>query len=193
MKYKNIKIKPACAGRKYTTGFTLVESLVAISILSMSILSTYTAVQNSLQSSSIAKDRIVAFYLAQEGMEYIKNIRDENALHAIAGIPTNWLHGLSEVAGDPCYFGKVCKVDSQAKVASFCGNAFNTCPVLNQNSSSGLFGYASGGNWVVTNFKREIQFAQNSVNEIAVTISISWTTKGTTKSFQVKQLLFNRQ
>ena len=53
-------------------GFTLVESLVAISILSLSILATFTAVQGGLKSSNYVKDEIVAYYLTQEAIEYIK-------------------------------------------------------------------------------------------------------------------------
>ncbi len=56
-------------------GFTLVETLVAISILSLSILAGFTAVQNSLKSSVTAKNQMIAFYLTQDAMEFIKNKR----------------------------------------------------------------------------------------------------------------------
>ncbi len=180
---------------KYTRnkGFTLVESLVAISILSLSILAAFTAVQGGLQDSTIVKDRITAFYLAQEAMEYIKNIRDENALHSVGGVSTNWLHGLAEVGSDPCYFGKTCKIDSPLKSVTVCSGGFGSCPLLNQDGSTGLFGYTSGGNWSSTLFRREIQFSQISANEVLVTIKMTWTTRGQAKSFQVTEELFNRQ
>ena len=176
-------------------GFTLVETLVAISILSLSILATFTAVQSGLQDSTIVKDRITAFYLNQEGMEIIKNLRDENALNNLSGGGTNWLHGMAELLGDPCYFGKTCKVVSPALLANvtYCGVAFGSCPVLNQDSATGLFGYTSGGTWSATIFKREIQFTKNSDDEVLVTIQISWTTRGVAKSFKVTESLFNRQ
>lgn len=193
---------------KNNRGFTLVESLVAIAILSISILGTYTAVQNSLQFSTIAKDQITAFYLAQEGMEFIKNVRDENALWSInsvanSGLPRSWIYGLSSATTDPCWYGgsgtgqKTCTIDSNvgfdnAGVVS-CGGGFGSCANIKQDTTTGLFGYSSGGTWVATNFKREIQFTQNSANEVVVTISIIWTTRGTTKSFQITQLLFNRE
>ena len=50
------------------SGFTLVETLVAVAILSIAILATFSAVQNGLQDSGISKERITAFWLAQEGM-----------------------------------------------------------------------------------------------------------------------------
>src|SRR3989338_6292235 len=105
---------------KNNLGFTLVETLVAISILSISITATFTAVQNGIQNSTIAKDQTTAFYLAQEAMEFIKNKRDENALNSISGGPNQWLTGMSNAGGDPCYFGgggtsqKTCRIDSPA-------------------------------------------------------------------------------
>ena len=168
--------------------------MVAISILSISIAATFTAVQNAIQSSTLAKDQITGFYLAQEAMEYIKNVRDENALKTIVNAPsvTNWLYGLSDVAGDPCYFGKTCTIDSPNKSVWSCPGSFGSCPVMNEDSLSGLFGYNAG--WTPTNFKREIQFQQVSANiEVAVTVSISWNTRGVNHSFQVKESLFNRQ
>jgi prepilin-type N-terminal cleavage/methylation domain-containing protein len=177
---------------KNNKGFTLVETLVAISILSLSIAATFTAVQNGIQNSTVAKDQITAFYLAQEAMEYIKNIRDQNALSSINGGTNTWLTGLSGVSGDPCYFGKVCRIDSPAQVATYCGTTFGTCPNLSQNPSNGLFGYTSG--WTLTAIKREIQFVQKVADrEVEVIVKMSWTNRGVIKSFDASETFFNRQ
>ncbi len=177
--------------QKFSKGFTLVETLVAIGILSLSITATFTAVQNGIQSSTTAKDQTIAFYLAQEGMEFIKNIRDENALNSLDGSPTHWLYGMSSAPSDPCYFGEFCVIDSPQKTITQCSGGLGTCPVLRQEASSGLFGYNSG--WPATTFKREIQFQQISANEVTVLMNISWTYRGQSKSFQVSELFFNRQ
>lgn len=189
--------------RLKSKGFTVVESLVAISILSLSILSTFASVKNGIQSSTQVKDQIISFYLAQEGIEYIKNIRDENALFSINEVansrpPRSWLYGISSVGGDPCYFGKTCVIDSyrgRAGIAS-CTGGFGSCPNLSQDTGAvsgtkGLYGYTAG--WSATTFKREIQLVQNSPTEITVVLSMSWRTMGKNMSFQIKQLLFDRQ
>ncbi len=175
----------------YTKGFTLVEALIAISILSLSVAATFTAVQGGIQSSTIAKDQVTAFWLAQEGMEFIRNIRDENALHSVDGTPVNWLSGLSSVPSDSCYFGKTCVIDSPLKQATACSGGFGTCPVIRQDASSGLFGYSFG--WTPTNFKREIQFTQISADEVSVAINISWMTRGNAESFRISESLLNHQ
>ncbi len=185
-------------------GFTLVETLVAISVLSISILATFTAVQKGLQASALSKDQITAFYLTQEVMELIKNVRDENALHAISGAtnpitgqPYTWLSGISENVGDACYFGKTCVVDSPVGIANSggvttCSGGFGTCPYIRQDAVTGLFGYNAG--WTQTNFKREVQLVQVVSNvEVSVVVNISWTTGGSSRSFQIKESIFNRQ
>ncbi len=185
---KNIFIKNKKVKKR---GFTLVETLVAIGILSLSILAAFTAVQNGLHSSLVAKDQVIAFYMTQEAMEFIKNIRDENALMSLDGTSVSWLHGLAESAGDPCYFGKTCIIDSPLKIATACSGSFGSCPVLRQDSTSGLYGYTSG--WNETNIKREIQFESINSSEIMVTVRMSWNTGVFTQDFQVTQSVFNRQ
>ena len=175
--------------QQHNKAFTVVETLVAVSILSISILASFTAVQGGLQSSTTARDNITAFYLAQEAMEHIKNVRDENALHFLSDGNTNWLSGLAS-GSDPCDFGNVCKLDAGAGSLTVCGNDFGSCPNIKQDSNTGLFGYGSGTD---TYFKREIKFESNSANEVLVTIRVSWTSRGASHTFDLAQLLFNRQ
>jgi len=181
---------------KNQKGFTLVETLVAIGILSLSLAGTFTAAQNGLQNSTFAKDQITASYLAQEAVEYIKNIRDQNSLaslnsQATGGAAQNWLTGLSAQASDPCYFGKTCMIDVPLKNVSSCPGSWGTCPVLLQDPVSGLFGYTAG--WTATRFKREVQFRSISANEVMVTVSMSWTSGSFSKTVNVTEDLFNQQ
>jgi prepilin-type N-terminal cleavage/methylation domain-containing protein len=57
-------------------GFTLIETLVAITILMISIAGPLTIAQKSLTAATIAKDQVIASFLAQEMIEQIKNDRD---------------------------------------------------------------------------------------------------------------------
>ncbi len=184
------------AKNKFSKGFTLVESLVAIGILSLSITATFTAVQVGLKTSIAAKDQVTAFYLAQEAMEYIKNVRDENALHSLNGTSKNWLTGLvitDAGASGPCDYGKTCTIDVYTNTVSTCSGILGTCPNLNQDSSSGIYSYTSGANWVATNFKREIQLTSTGSDSIIVSIRIQWISGGVTKSFTISGDVFNRQ
>src|SRR5271154_2355010 len=101
--------------KKQHKAFTLVELLVAISILSLSIIATFSAVSNNLKGINFSQDQITAYYLADEGIEFIRNRRDQNDLQnehdvSIGAGSVNWLAGIASQPGDPCY-STACTVD----------------------------------------------------------------------------------
>lgn len=99
-------------------GFTLIETLVAIFILVISITGPMTAAQNSLKASFLARDQIVAFYLAQDAIEFIKNYRDNSSIDGNDWRDVNFD---SNTIRDLCFGG-----DKQCNVDTF-GNKFYAC------------------------------------------------------------------
>lgn len=67
---------------KQTTqkGFTLVETLVAVSILLIIIVGPMTISTSTARSTSFASEQVTAFFLAQEGAEIIQKVRDDELL-----------------------------------------------------------------------------------------------------------------
>ena len=65
---------------KKDAGFTLVETLVAIAIFTVSILAVMAVLANSISDTNYAKKKITAAYLAQEGIEYVRKMRDSFVL-----------------------------------------------------------------------------------------------------------------
>lgn len=61
--------------------FTLVETLVAISIFTVSILGLMLVLASGISNINYAKNKITASYLAQEGIEYVRNMRDTDGLY----------------------------------------------------------------------------------------------------------------
>jgi len=59
-------------------GFTLIESLVAVSIILVGVTTAFSVAQFGISSSSAIRNRITATYLAQEALEGVKNIKDSN-------------------------------------------------------------------------------------------------------------------
>ena len=197
---KNKKACPAKLQRR--GGFTVLESIVAIFILSLSVSGAFSAVQQSLSQIIIAKDEVKAFYLAQEAVEMIRNQRDGNQLVKIIDPTNSWLYGIAQNASDPCYFGtaptyndrKTCRADVKSFSLVNCGSGFGSCPVLNQDLVQGsptfsLYGYDPS--WTATNFTREIQIEPISPNEVAVIVRISWKKGLIPMEFKAKTLLFN--
>ena len=61
-------------------GMTLIETLVAISILAVAIVAPMTLTMQSLSSAYYARDQVVASNLAQEAIESVRAVRDGNIL-----------------------------------------------------------------------------------------------------------------
>jgi prepilin-type N-terminal cleavage/methylation domain-containing protein len=78
--------------------FTLVESLVAISILLIATVGPLSIVASSIATANLAKDQVVAYYLAQEAIEMVRNIRETNAIVS----PGNWLNNLYPTCQNGC-------------------------------------------------------------------------------------------
>jgi prepilin-type N-terminal cleavage/methylation domain-containing protein len=82
--------------------FTLIETLVAISILTIALTGPLAVIAQALKSSYFARDQITAYYLAQEAIEYIRNQRDINGLKGIdASTSESWLANIAVDPTDP--------------------------------------------------------------------------------------------
>jgi len=180
----------------YNKGFTLIEAMVAISILSLAVTAPLIIAQKGIGSAIYARDEIPAFYLAQEAVEYIRNARDTNRI-----AQASWLRGLSNCLVSSG--AERCTIDARnnyldtngnpnaAAVAS-CTNG--ACPVISYDSSSGFYGYNFG---TPTKFTRSIfidtrAVPNQNVQEAVVSVTVSWTTNlSFNQSFTVKEYIFN--
>lgn len=190
-KYKKSNSITKVGKPKNNLGFTVLESIVAIFVLTLAISGAFSAVRQSLHQSTLSKEEVRAFYLAQEAVEIVRNRRDNNQLEKINGSTNSWLYGISSNVDDPCYFGKVCRVDaSVSSPFAYCGsNEWGSCENIRQNSTD--FRYGHNPSWTSTNFKREIKLEQINSNEIAVIVRMTWSKGLTSKDFTVRTLLFN--
>lgn len=167
-------------------GFTIIESLVAIAILVAVVTGAMSAVQTGISSYTYSKDQIIASYLAQEGFEQLKNLRDENALGG-----TTWLSGITEVEEDPCYFGKACTVSPFETTEAIECSAPNACSYIRQDPVDGIYGYDVS--WDLTPFRREIVLTSVNANEISVAVTIYWSKGATSREFRVRENILNWQ
>ncbi|HXK35128.1 MAG TPA: prepilin-type N-terminal cleavage/methylation domain-containing protein [Candidatus Paceibacterota bacterium] len=95
-------------------GFTLIETLVALAIFSASVVALISVTASGVANTNFAKNKITASYLAQEGVELVRNIRD----NAILG-SNDWTEFLSDIG--PC--GGGCTIDPVDLGVSGCANA----------------------------------------------------------------------
>lgn len=152
-------------------GFTLVETLVAITIIALAITGPFYAVQQALNASRASRDNLIASSLAQEGLEYVRSIRDGNYLGGVA-----WLSGLASCYAVPC------TIDPTQ-------NQIRTSVAPLYLSSQGLYNQASSG--TVTPFTRTMQLTTVSANEVRVTIIMTWQTRGVPHTMTLSESLHN--
>jgi prepilin-type N-terminal cleavage/methylation domain-containing protein len=125
----------------FKKGFTLVETLVAITILIVAIEGPLVLAAKSLQTSNYSNNQIVAQYLAQEGLEAVRLKRDNNGLAS-----RNWTDGMDDCFTDECI------VDAWGDV-SFMACGVAQCP--NVQFQNDQYGQSQAG-WSDSQFRREI-------------------------------------
>lgn len=150
-------------------GLTLVETMVATGVIVIGLISALTLITNSLSYVSNIGDRLIAANLTAEGLEVVRNIRDNN-----------WLQGLSWNNG-------LANGDYQVSYNSIALSSYNDNPLL-LNSADGLYSYSSG---VSTPYIRKISISNLSVYEIRVISTITWQRRGVTYSNSAESHLFN--
>ena len=185
--------------RRINKGFTLVETLVAISIFSLSILALMAVLTQGVSDTNYAKKKIIASYLAQEGIEYIRNMRDTFVLYSTNG-QTGWND--FKVKLDPCDATsngtKSCYFDDnnlnyanhsqQMALVNTIFACSGSCPLLLYDGA-GKYGYASLG--AASDFVRKIVMTQVSINEIKISSTVSWTQGSGNYSMVFSESLFN--
>ncbi len=178
---------------KFTTGFTLVEALVAISILSLSVVGAFGVAQGGLQSSFFARDQMTAYYLAQEAVEMVKNKRHTDILNG-----DHWLNGLVEGQGGPCTGSSYCRVDASVSSSNFtnCSGFNANCSKLYLDASNGFYTHEpdSGSN-AETKFKRLLKIEVINIpgeGQVAakVTAEVQWTHGAGTRDFEIVEYIF---
>lgn len=180
----------------FRRGFTIVETMVAIAILLLSITAPLTIAEKGLASAEAARHEITAFYLAQEGLEYVRNLRDTNALSGLGG-GANWLQDLNQ-----CLTAGGCGIDtteaSPGQQITGCNQNNDDCRLWQYtgNASSplfGIFGHRTTSGWAPTNMTRKIHISdiQTSI-EAKVEVTVTWVAGSLgARTLTVKENIFN--
>ncbi len=182
-------------GNKSGVGFTLVESMVAISILLIAVVGPMSTIGGSLSQIRIARDQIIAVSLAQEGIEVMRQKRDSNSLQRWKEGSSNWT--VSYVASN---------ATTAWSIGLIAGNYVVTAPILSfvssavqpvyQENASGMYYQFTGApvpvaDYVQTKFSRVVNIADILPNEKKVTSTVTWTSVGgVLKQIQVSESIF---
>ena len=147
-----------------TRGFTIIETLVAITVLTISIVGPFYAVQTALTSSYVARDQLIAASLAQEAVEFMHARRDNTFL--AGGLWSSFLSGISACRPGPCV------IDITQNTVS------STIAPLNLSSTNLYNQAAVTGTNVPTRFTRSVVVTDVGATgtEVKIVVTVSWTT-----------------
>ncbi len=177
-------------------GFTLIETLVAITVLVTAVAGVLKIAGDSLRLTAVAREQLVAFYLAQEPIEFIRNVRDSNRLQTP---PDPWLTHLSECISTD---GTTrCVIDATESKYPPLPNTIRTCPILptpceilDIQTSTKLYGYGNGALWVPTKFTRTTAIITpmgGNADEMRIDVTVSWQVGLVQRSVTIQEYLLN--
>jgi prepilin-type N-terminal cleavage/methylation domain-containing protein len=162
----------------HSAGFTMVEIIIAIAILAFGIILVYDAFSSGVNLTYNAAPKFTAVYLAQEGLEIVRNLRDNNFIAHAA-----WDQGLT---GSPCDNG--CQVDNRTadytQLVPYDGSPLGL-------DDYGFYTYASGS--TPTTYKREITISPvlGLSNALNVQVTVFWDYNGKSYTFTSNEHLYN--
>ena len=195
MTYRNSKPGPV-----RTSAFTLVETLVAITIVTLAILAPFDAIEKVVNASRLAKDNLIASALAEEALEYVRFIRTTNYLSGRQYLMEGLDGSTSTKFGTHDCVSALCSLDATVNpnvavspVGASCSTSQPTsCPPL-YVTTQGLYTLASGAPNTATIFKRgfiiDVQSAGvGTANVDTVTVKISWEDHGSQKLILTENL-----
>ena len=150
-------------------GFTLLEVIAAIFILVVGIGGSFSLIYQTLSAASIVEMELTASYLAQEGIEIVKNLRDRAWLERRSPEPPSWNGYLPDGDWEADY--------SSLKLENpYAGTFLNI-------DSDGFYSYSAGN---TTKFKRKISIDEIASTTIEILIEVEWQERG--RSHEVKVL-----
>ena len=134
-------------------GFSLIEVIVAVSILSTGIVASTALINRTISAGLVVRNQLVAVNLAQEGMEVIHNIRHTNWIE-----DAEWDDGL--IPGNSCV-----QFDSTELInPGTCGDINPNERMLYISNDGAKINYTHGPTPTPANFFRHINISSGDDN-----------------------------
>jgi len=149
-------------------GFTVLELIISLFVLTVGVGGAMNLVQQTISASSSLDARLTASYLAQEGLEIVKNLRDRA-----------WLEGAGEW-GEYVQEGEWEADYQDTTLSVYQGRNLNI-------DTDGFYSYSPSD--TETRFTRRISIIDEEQNVKKVTVEVVWQEKGEDYSFQVSEYI----
>jgi type IV pilus modification protein PilV len=136
---------------KKIRGFSFIEVMVSVFLISVGLLAAMSLLTVGIRESMDSRNQMIASFLAQEGVELVRSLRDEN-----------WVNGLSSFEGT--HFSKG---DLQGQALDYkLGDCSNQLKI----NSEGFYEHCSG---MDTKFFRKIDISGDD-SQKTVSVMVVW-------------------
>jgi prepilin-type N-terminal cleavage/methylation domain-containing protein len=156
--------------RRLARGFTLVETLVAITVLLIAILAPMRIVSQSIKAATFSREQLTAVFLAQEALEAVQRDRDNSA---IASPDDTW--GWFGALPSACTDGDTgCDYDAVNETFVPCNG--DACRLyFDEDAGDGFFYSHDDSGGITSPFTRTLFLSEdNQTGEAEVTAVVSW-------------------
>jgi len=153
--------------------FTLMEIIVAIAVIVTALIGSVALISFSVSSTRASRSGIIAEGLTQEGLEIVRNIRDNNWLN-FKRKASDWRDDLGE---------------GEYRVQYNVGNLLFFDSLALKMDSNGFYQYDTGTD---TQFFRKITLDyMGTDNQIKATSEVTWTESSRQNSIKAELILYN--
>ena len=152
-----------------TKAFTLIETMVAVTILTLAIAGPLMTANSAIVAAEISRDQLSASYLGQEGIEYVRSVRDNAYL---ADYPSNTSNAWNDFLGGT--IGQ-CRAPNICTLGLMQGDG--TLPLCQGSSCAAPFSLVPNG----TKFSRTVQVVDASpagITDVRIVSTVSWSFHG---------------
>jgi Tfp pilus assembly protein PilV len=153
------------------SGFSLLECMLAIFLVSSGIMAATLLVSKSLRDELDSRDQLVASMLAQEGVEIVRNIRDNNWMAGKDSF-TYISTGNCRVAVPYTYMA-----DGGSNVTCGYGATISASYKLYKHPTGGFYNHSSSPG-EATKYYRQVKIADNGNDTYTVTSTVVWKNSG---------------
>lgn len=192
--------------KKRTQGFTLIETLVAVTILIIAILPPLFIAYQGVGSATYNRNQMISNYLAQDAMDYIIAKKNENILKCEqnnknpcrnnnGGPGKNWLDALGDCFVNTSTNTTACEVNTTNPAGPYTTRCRPTCSMLRFDPTTAKYRY--GGSAPESIFRRIVVFSDipnmGRDEAVSVKVTVQWTSPGKTtpNSFNLKTNLYH--
>ena len=155
------------------SGFTILELIIAILVMVIGIVGVNSVASWIVSYTTLSNSKLTASYLAQEGIEIVRNIRDRNWIEPGG---QDWKAGLTDGYYEADY--------TYTDLDRLQGTSLKSLKIDN-----GFYKYSSSG--IDTKFKRKITLDGSNPDFLNVKVEVQWEQKGKDYNVIVEENLYN--